>query len=89
MKAGIPAVAATLLFGAVSMLGDPRTVSVNEGRTLVRALLADGWTKLPGFAIADYPSESKRAPYDPYFYIIHATYSNPGGGLRSATTLLI
>jgi hypothetical protein len=55
-----------------------RTITMNEGRELVYAMLrADGWTNLPGFVIVD-PYIN---PEFPDFYIIHATYDSDGSGI--------
>lgn len=56
-----------------------RKLNVGQARTLVRALLKGGWTRLPGFKIVDYPNESRLEPYFPRYHVIHALYDNPGG----------
>jgi hypothetical protein len=81
MRMSFRVCAATFSLGAaLTFAVERRSLSPAEFRGLVRALLADGWTKLPGFAIKDYPEESKRVPYAPNSCVVHATRNNPGGG---------
>ena len=81
MKTSTRACAATFLFGAaLTFAVGRRPLSPTECRGLVAVLLADGWMKLPGFAIKDSPEDSQTDPFAPRFCVVHATYNNPGGG---------
>jgi len=70
---------AALIFAEPVPAVQSRELNVDEARTLVRALLKDGWTRLPGFKIVDFPNESRLDPWFPRYHVIHALYDNPGG----------
>jgi hypothetical protein len=70
---------AALIFAEPVPAVQSRELNVDQARTLVRALLKDGWAGLPGFKIVDYPNESRLDPWFPHYHVIHALYDNPGG----------
>jgi len=81
MRTSIRACAATFLFCAALIFAvGRRPLSPTECRGQVRELLADGWMKLPRFAIKDSPDDSQTDPWAPRFCVAHATYNNSSGG---------
>lgn len=63
------------VLGQVRFEPKPRTITMNEAKELVSAMLrTDDWTNLPGFVIAD-PSIM---PEFPDFYMSDPYWDNPG-----------